>query len=821
MVCTLLAGVNVVAFAADGDLVVTVNKFYNDATKGGDGEHLFTKDADEMSWLSSLPTWNNEGEAWKAPVSSSTSVYRCYNPNSGEHLYVDEGYADYLAGEGWNKEKLAFYSDDEMGVPVYRLWNGQDGVGSHHFTTDAGEVDWLVGQGWTKEDVAFYGIKEESAVVQLVDQDGLQSDGTALNTDNLAVIYGSDFGTPKSIVWYCNGATAAVFDGDNINLGLNNTAIKGLNNGKMPTGEWYVQVENTKGQIFKTNPIEVSDVAEDPVIDGFTIADNYEALALATETDPAPLMSVDCAAETDMVVIDFTMNKYQHGTFYVVDADATTVTAADIITTMDNEEENGEIDDFVKVSPKEFDNANLYKKAIKEHKRGIWYAESNGTRHYKFVAEDDLTRGDEYVVVFANDGEDIEGEDLEDLNCTDAYACPYLYAPTGITVTDKKTSVGTAGWTATLDFFGTPAAQVSFAVADGDVMSVALYSNNNDSTDIETAQKMDGDYDFFLAGKTYADMGMQGLEDSTARSTRTEDQYVFATWTGDESIFGEDVELVSEVVEVAEPIASGVTVEAYDPTDPDCITAKISNLEDNSIAFLITHEFVPSTDPMPVDPAEYQAWVIEGIQNTGKAAADELNDNQKFVSMQMVSKGAKSVTFENAISKVNQPEFSLDENPLGGDLYFVVVVPVDQEQYSYVASDNFATVSQVETTYALSGTTTNLVASTGAGVTTNVDMTAKDQFGNKIAGKVNVAAAPCTFVPVKQTSVTMNIGFAVVEGKVAIYTATDDVVANVGDKYTYKLNDGQTVVITCTSAGTRDGNPATQTPQAKWSVQIK
>ena len=70
-----------------------------------------------MSWLSSLPTWNNEGVAWKAPVSSSTSVYRCYNPNSGEHLYVDEGYADYLAGMGWNKEKLAFYSDDEKGVP--------------------------------------------------------------------------------------------------------------------------------------------------------------------------------------------------------------------------------------------------------------------------------------------------------------------------------------------------------------------------------------------------------------------------------------------------------------------------------------------------------------------------------------------------------------------------------------------------------------------------------------------------------------------------------------------------------------------------------
>ena len=193
MVCTLLAGVNVVAFAADdNDLIVSVNKFYNDATKGGDGEHLFTKDEEEMSWLSSLPTWNNEGEAWKAPVLSETDVWRCYNPLSGEHLYVDEGYADYLAGSGWNKEKVAFYSDDDMGVPVYRLWNGQDGVGSHHYTTNAGEVEWLVGQGWTAEDVAFYGVKEDLEVVDAVLDNEAPSMGdtitaTAVNAEGMPV----------------------------------------------------------------------------------------------------------------------------------------------------------------------------------------------------------------------------------------------------------------------------------------------------------------------------------------------------------------------------------------------------------------------------------------------------------------------------------------------------------------------------------------------------------------------------------------------------------------------------------------------------------
>ena len=163
MVCTLLAGINVVAFAADDDdLVVGVHSFYNDVTKGGDGEHLYTKDQEEMSYLSLLGTWNDEDVAWNAPVSSSTAIWRCYNPNSGEHLYVPEGYADYLAGEHWNKEKVSFYSDDNEGTPVYRLWNGLDAVGSHYFTTSYEYALWLADTyGWQIEDIAFYGVKEE------------------------------------------------------------------------------------------------------------------------------------------------------------------------------------------------------------------------------------------------------------------------------------------------------------------------------------------------------------------------------------------------------------------------------------------------------------------------------------------------------------------------------------------------------------------------------------------------------------------------------------------------------------------------------------
>ena len=159
MVCTLLAGINVVAFAAEDTLSVAC--FYNDADKGGDGEHLFTIDQGEMDWLSSLPTWNNQGEAWKAPVSSSLAIYRCYNPNSGEHHYAAAGEAEWLVSQGWTQEKLAFYSDDNMGVPVYRLWNGLAGVGSHYYTINEFEKDILVAGGWQFEGVNFYGVKGE------------------------------------------------------------------------------------------------------------------------------------------------------------------------------------------------------------------------------------------------------------------------------------------------------------------------------------------------------------------------------------------------------------------------------------------------------------------------------------------------------------------------------------------------------------------------------------------------------------------------------------------------------------------------------------
>ena len=62
---------------------------------------------------------------------SSISMYRMYNPNSGEHLYTRSvGERDNLKRYGWHYEGVAWQAPTS-GSPVYRLYNRYNG---EHFT---------------------------------------------------------------------------------------------------------------------------------------------------------------------------------------------------------------------------------------------------------------------------------------------------------------------------------------------------------------------------------------------------------------------------------------------------------------------------------------------------------------------------------------------------------------------------------------------------------------------------------------------------------------------------------------------------------------
>lgn len=87
-------------------------------------------------------------------------VYRCYNPNSGEHVYtMNYKEVKNLVRVGWAYEGLSWRNEDQAGrTPVYRLYNPN--AGDHHYTTNVNEYNGLRKLGWRGEGVMWYAPKD-------------------------------------------------------------------------------------------------------------------------------------------------------------------------------------------------------------------------------------------------------------------------------------------------------------------------------------------------------------------------------------------------------------------------------------------------------------------------------------------------------------------------------------------------------------------------------------------------------------------------------------------------------------------------------------
>ena len=161
---TLLAGISFNVSAAENKGATDSLNVYR-AYNPGDGDHLYTTSASEYQNAVNAG-WDGEStSAWKAPSSSSEEVWRAYNPNSGEHMFM----------------------------------------------TSQAEAQNAINAGWRDEGIGFYGVADEASVVSLIDEDGLQTDGTAALGDTLAVVFGSEFGTPVAVTWYKDGAVIASY----------------------------------------------------------------------------------------------------------------------------------------------------------------------------------------------------------------------------------------------------------------------------------------------------------------------------------------------------------------------------------------------------------------------------------------------------------------------------------------------------------------------------------------------------------------------------------------------------------------------------------
>lgn len=124
------------------------------------GEHLYTQNGNEIPFVVKAG-WRSEGNAWEAPNSGSP-VYRVFNPNNGgdHHYTMNMGEVNNLKSKGWRYEGESWKSGGT--TPVYRLYNPNAKSGTHHFTILASEKNNLVKAGWRYEGVAFYSGKSQT-----------------------------------------------------------------------------------------------------------------------------------------------------------------------------------------------------------------------------------------------------------------------------------------------------------------------------------------------------------------------------------------------------------------------------------------------------------------------------------------------------------------------------------------------------------------------------------------------------------------------------------------------------------------------------------
>lgn len=141
----LYEGVSRFRSIAPREATISMYRMYNPNS----GEHFYTQNTYERDHLRRVG-WNYEGIGWKAPT-KGMPVYRLFNRNSGEHFYTLNSYErDHLVKLGWRYEGIGWYSHTGANsLPVYRLYNPNSGW--HHYTLNSYERNYLVSLGWKSE----------------------------------------------------------------------------------------------------------------------------------------------------------------------------------------------------------------------------------------------------------------------------------------------------------------------------------------------------------------------------------------------------------------------------------------------------------------------------------------------------------------------------------------------------------------------------------------------------------------------------------------------------------------------------------------------
>ena len=134
--------------------IETMYRLYNPNS----GEHFYTSSPVERQAVIDAG-WNDEGIGWTAPT-QGIQVYRLYNSFAGEHHYTTSAEErDMLVSVGWTWEEGGWFSDPNEAVPLYRAYNPNAYANNHHYTLDWGEFQTLLSLGWRDEGVGWHGVR--------------------------------------------------------------------------------------------------------------------------------------------------------------------------------------------------------------------------------------------------------------------------------------------------------------------------------------------------------------------------------------------------------------------------------------------------------------------------------------------------------------------------------------------------------------------------------------------------------------------------------------------------------------------------------------
>jgi|GEM_PF-1858556 len=147
--------------ASSTNNTMSLYRVYNPAT----GEHLYTTHREEVDHLvASGWRWETD-QTMQVPRSSATPVWRLVNTADDDHHYTTDAWeAKVLTTQrGWRYDfggEPAFYGAAKDQAPVYRIYDTRAARFGHLFTKDAYEKSvWLKAGGWNDEGVGWYAVR--------------------------------------------------------------------------------------------------------------------------------------------------------------------------------------------------------------------------------------------------------------------------------------------------------------------------------------------------------------------------------------------------------------------------------------------------------------------------------------------------------------------------------------------------------------------------------------------------------------------------------------------------------------------------------------